>query len=210
MSIIAIKALKVEKYIGQQVIGHNCNFDYIDTEMTRHILFGLTKDNKKVSITLFCKNGECGSGWTTASWGICEVKSVKRFEGYTHTLKNPISINLEESDEISNEVFKVSLNGGDDYYPSGWYNINMDLFTPNSRMMENRPTYIFTGKSGIGKSSLANKFQQDVKVFETDAYAELPDNIISDVIVLGNKYSYTLDDMKSRLKDTEIIVCSFN
>ena len=56
----------------------------------------------------------------------------------------------------------------------------------------------------------ANKFQQDVKVFETDAYAELPDNIISDVIVLGNKYSYTLDDMKSRLKDTEIIVCSFN
>lgn len=30
--------LREEKYIGKTVSGHNCDFEYTDTEMTRHVV----------------------------------------------------------------------------------------------------------------------------------------------------------------------------
>lgn len=207
-----IIGLRIEKYIGKETSGHNCDFEYNDAEFEKHIILGLLENNSKVEIELTHQEGECGSGWTTASWGHFNVINVDKFNGYTHKpIKELIvdDINIGDDEELNNYVFSVSWDGGDTYYPRGGYNVNMDLFKPNGREKELRPTYIFTGKSGIGKSSLALKFNIDVMVFETDAYDILPETIIADVIVLGNNYKYTIEDIKARLENTEVIVCDF-
>ncbi|MCW3805877.1 hypothetical protein [Plebeiibacterium marinum] len=206
-----IIGLRIEKYIGKKISGHNLDFEYNDAEFEKHIILGLLEDNRKVEIELTNEEGVCGSGWCTASWGNFEVKHVDKFNGYTHKpIKELIVDDVNESAEyISNNVFSVDHNGGCDYYPSGGYNVNMDLFKANGRGKELRPTYIFSGESGIGKSALALKFNKDTVVFETDAYDTLPDVIIADVIVLGNKHKYTINDIKTKVEDTELIVCSF-
>jgi hypothetical protein len=208
-----IIGLRVEKYIGKEVSGHNCDFEYKDAEFEKHIILGLLEDNRKVEIELRYEEGECGSGWCTASYGIMDVKVVDKFNGYTHKPKNEILIDdiepFDEIDEVNNHVFHCSYDGGDGYYPSGGYSVNMELFKPNGREKRNRPTYIFKGESGIGKSTLASKFNDDLVVFETDAYDNLPEIIIADVIVLGNRHKYTIDDIKQKVENTELVFCSF-
>ena len=208
-----ITGLRVEKYIGKEVSGHNMDFTYTDVELEKHIILGLLEDNRKVEIELYQEDGECGSGWTTATFGYCEIKLVDKFNGYTH---NPIK-NLEIDDiepnsdieELVNDVFSIDSLGRDHYYPTGSYHVNMELFKPNPRYKDQRPTYIFTGQSGIGKSFLASKFNNDVIVFETDAHKELPESIIADVIVVGNKYNHTIKNIISRTDNTKIVKCTF-
>lgn len=207
-----IIGLRIEKYIGKEISGHNCDFEYNDAELEKHIILGLLSDNRKVEIELTDEYGECGSGWTTDSWGNFEVKHVDKFNGYTHKpIKELIVDDINENEEdISNDVFIVDHNGGCDYYPNGGYDVTMELFKANGRGKELRPTYVFVGESGIGKSALALKFNEDTIVFETDAYEVLPDKIIADVIVLGNKHKYTIDDLKTKVEETELVICSFN
>jgi len=206
-----IIGLRVEKYIGKEVSGHNCDFEYNDAEFEKHIILGLLEDNRKVEIELTTEEGECGSGWCTASWGNRNVTIVDKFNGYTHKpikelIVDDVSI---EAEDVENDVFSVNYNGGCNYYPSGGYNVNMDLFKANGREKELRPTYVFIGESGIGKSALALKFNDDTIVFETDAYDTLPEKIVADVIVVGNKHKYTIDDIKTRVEETELVMCSF-
>jgi hypothetical protein len=59
--------MNVEKYIGQGIEGENCDFKYFPKEMERHTIYGLLENNKKIKITLWDEEGECGSGWCTAS-----------------------------------------------------------------------------------------------------------------------------------------------
>lgn len=207
-----IIGLRIEKYIGKEISGHNCDFEYSDAELEKHIILGVLEDNTKVEIELSSDEGECGSGWTTASWGNFKINNVDKFNGYTHKPIRELIVKdvIDNDEDVTNEAFSVSYDGGDSYYPSGNYNVNMDLFKPNGRGMDKRPTFVFCGESGIGKSSLSLKFNTDVVVFETDAYESLPDNIIADVVVLGNKHKYTIVDIKSRVKDTEMVECHFN
>jgi hypothetical protein len=62
-----IIGLRIEKYIDTEVSGHNCNFDYQDVGFEKHIICGVLSDKRKVEIELSRSEGECGSGWTTAS-----------------------------------------------------------------------------------------------------------------------------------------------
>jgi hypothetical protein len=74
----------------------------------------------------------------------------------------------------------------------------MDLFEKTIRAKDKRRVYIFVGESGIGKSYLAHKLQ-NVEIYETDCNDTLPNEIVEDVIVLGNKYDYTVQDIVSRI-----------
>ena len=210
MEVIGVRE---EKYIGTNVEEEaNLEFKYYKEEMTRHIICGLLPNNKKVEITLEDEYGECGSGWSVASWGKLNYKVVNKFNGYNYIPRKKIIINnfFENDTDCENELFNVSFCGDDPFYPFGCYNINMDLLKKTPRVMEKRPTYIFTGESGIGKSFLSSRFKDDVKVLETDIYCDLPDKIICDVVVLGNKNKFSLEDVLLRLGDkTEPIICSF-
>jgi len=207
-----IIGLRIEKYIDKEISGHNCDFEYKDAEFEKHIICGVLEDNRKVEIELSHSEGECGSGWTTASWGNIKVTEVKKFNGYTFMPKEILTIEDIEPNfdgDISNNVFSVDYDGGDNYYPSGGYNVNMELFKETIRNKNLRPVWIFKGKSNSGKSFLASKLN-DIDVYETDSNEALPESIIASVIVLGNKYDFNLEDVKSKIfGEVEIQVVDF-
>ena len=213
-----IVGLRVEKYIGQKVSGHNCDFEYTDAEFEKHIICctdkvsnGETEFTTKFEIELSHDEGECGSGYCAASYGSMKVNQVEKFNGFTHLPINPLTIPQfgANDDDVDNDVFHYSCDGGCGYYPNGGYSVKMELFEATPRAKTLRPTYVFIGESGIGKSFLASKFGNTI-VFETDAYEELPNKIIADVIVLGNRYPHTIDDIHQRVRETELVICYFN
>lgn len=207
-----IIGLRIEKYIDKEISGHNCDFEYKDAEFEKHIICGVLEDNRKVEIELSHSEGECGSGWTTASWGNIKVTEVKKFNGYTFIPKEILTIEDIEPNfdgDISNNVFSVDCDGGDNYYPSGSYNVNMELFKETIRNKNLRPVWIFKGKSNSGKSFLASKLNE-LDVYETDSNEALPESIVASVIVLGNKYHFNLEDVKSKIfGEAEIQVVDF-
>lgn len=207
-----IIGLRIEKYIDKEISGHNCDFEYNDAEFEKHIICGVLSDNRKVEIELSHSEGECGSGWTTASWGHIKVIEVKRFNGYTHIPKEPIEIDdylLTFESDTDNKVFSISEDGGDSYYPSGGYNVNMELFKETVRAKNLRPVWIFKGKSNSGKSFLASKLN-DLEVYETDSNENLPTSITASIVVLGNKYNYSIDDIKTKLfGEVEVQIVEF-
>lgn len=117
-----IVGMRKEFYIGEKVAGHNCDFNHESTELEKYHLFGVLDNGYKVQITLYEEYGECYSGWTTASWGIMEVKYVNEVFGImTHVPKEELIIpdikpnyscgSYEAYDDIENEVFTVSEEG---------------------------------------------------------------------------------------------------
>ena len=151
-----IIGLRIEKYIDKTVTGSNGNFAYTDSEFTKHIICGVLDDNRKVEIELSVMEGECGSGWCPASFGIISVKEVERFGGYSFVPKRNLIVNdiLPNFDgDVSNYVFSVTKYGDDHYYPWGGYSVNMELFNETVRAKQKRPIWIFKGQSNSGKIS---------------------------------------------------------
>jgi hypothetical protein len=213
--MMQIVGMKVEKYIGKAVNGHNCDFEYTDSEFQRHILFAITDKNKKLKITLWHEEGECGSGWTTASFGHISVEEVSQFGGYTYVPKGRLIVDdLDPNDDydfadINNSVFNVSYDGGDSYYPGGWYGVDVKLFMPTPRVKDKRPVWLFTGDSNLGKSYIAS--HTGLIVYETDSNSILPDSITADIIVLGKKYNFTIEEVKDKIfGEFELCVVNFN
>lgn len=216
--------LVIEKYIGRIVEGHNCHFNYEDAELERYHLFLLGRYNQRFELTLWEEFGECGSGWTTAVWGCWEFKRVPEFGPFTHRPIRDTKIELPVDEYgipfikeqrfggSETEAFSVSEDGGDEYYPWGWASVNMDIFQPLKRAMEKRPVYILHGPSGIGKSTLAFGLKKaDMTVYETDSVDELPEVITDQVIVLGNRSGFTVEDVKKRIfGDARIIEVAFS
>ena len=78
-----------------------------------------------------------------------------------------------------------------------------EMFEKTPRMMEKRPVWIFAGASGLGKSTIGRFLELQGKVvYETDSDQRLPNVIMADVIVAGNRNkSLTIDDICARLPD---------
>ena len=80
-----VVGLRVEKYVGTHVSGHNCDFTHEPEIQTRHVLL-LKHYSWKYELTLQTDEDECGSGWCTASYGRFNFKSVSNFAGKTHRI----------------------------------------------------------------------------------------------------------------------------
>lgn len=78
-----------------------------------------------------------------------------------------------------------------------------EMFEKTPRMMEKRPVWIFAGASGLGKSTIGRFLELQGKVvYETDSDQRLPNSIMADVIVAGNRNkSLTIEDICSRLPE---------
>lgn len=114
--------------------------------------------------------------------------------------------------DVHNNVFSYSEDGGDKYYPSGYSSVNMELFSECKRSFTDRPVWIFTGESATGKSTLAYYLREGKIVLETDSFenSTLPETIWADIIVIGNKYNVTVQEIAKRLpKGTEIVTVNF-
>lgn len=120
----------------------------------------------------------------------------------------------EEIIEIS-DIIKVSNYGGDQYYPTGYMEYNLDKFSQPVREFNTVPVWIFKGDSGVGKTFLSSMIKDDMIVFETDDHTELPDDIVADIVVIGNRYrterDITVYDIEKRLNfEHTTIVVDFN
>lgn len=218
-----IIGLRLEKFLtnGEYSDGE---YDSADTiEENRYILYCIGDYNNKYEITLWNTYGECGSGWCGASWGNIKIDIVTEFANKTHIPINKLSIYIdvdnynnyedEEDCNIHNEVFSYSEVGGDGYYPCGSISVNIDLFKPTIRSIEKRPVWLFKGNSNLGKSYLGHKINKDkfVNVYETDSSDCLPSKIKESIIILGNKYNYSVEEINNKIfGEHELIVVDFN
>ena len=219
---VNVIGLRIEKYIGKEVSGHNCDFTYKDAIFDKHVICGIKEDGTKIETSLSQTEDICGSGWTTATYGNIDIKIVNKFNGFGYVPINPIfydeDINIPKEDDecygdkdvIDKGVFVCSIYGEDLYYPSGYVKVKMELFKKTVRVHDKRPVWIFKGDSNAGKSFLSSKLK-DLKIYETDINNELLEVITQDVIILGNKYSHTINDIDKRiLGEHNLIVVDFN
>lgn len=88
--------------------------------------------------------------------------------------------------------------------------LNLDYFKLKPRFREiKRKVWIFKGDSLLGKTFLSDKM--NLSKYETDSSATLPEIFKEEIIVLGNKYSFTLEEIVSKIQgDVEIILVDFN
>lgn len=187
-----------------------------------YILNCTSNFGNKYEVRLWTIYGDCYSGWCSASWGHGTIKMVESFVGMTHKpIKNlefelEISMNEKEMDlpdNMDNDIFGIDYDGGDYYYPGGYARVNEELFEEINRNKEKRPVWIFKGNSALGKSYLAGIIANSDRmktVYETDAHENL-DKIHEDIVVIGNKYSYSVEEIMKYIEgDCEIILVDFS
>ena len=235
--VFKIYGLAVEKYVDFECNGHNCEFEYSPEVFQRYIILVREAECPKhikpvyVKIELTESSGECGSGWCTASWGHCrsDISYDRINYPMTHKPKGDVFVTLyrdcgdfggwylpdsddyDEDEYNENHVVSYSSDGGDAYYPCGGIHVDLTQFEELPRAMDKRPVWIFKGESGLGKSSIGVHLE-GLKVFETDSVDELPEEIVDDVIVLGNRSKWTVEDVKKHIFDaenTDVIICTF-
>ena len=212
--------LKIHSLRIEQVRTYNNMEDELEDNV-RYILNCISENNWKYEVLLWTEHGECSSGWCAASWGHCKVRRVDSFIGSTHSPIKELSFEIETEDgewedtiyDTKNEIFSV-YNDGDSWYPIGEAKITGGLFKENNRSMEYRPVWIFKGDSALGKSYLAGIVANSDRmktVYETDAHEKLDKTIEADIIVIGNKYGYSIEEIESRIQgEHEIIYVDFS
>lgn len=238
--MIRILAMRKVMKVGEEM---DIDFDVHPCVDTEYNIYCKNEGEVGIfKISLMQTYGPCGSGYCMSSYGSMSIHHVRNSNfTYTHKYTGPELIEgsilyYEETDKFVivhdiphedededrgyycdwdeiNEVFKYSSVGLDEYYPSGGIEINFDYFEEIPRAMKARPVYILVGPSGLGKSTLAECFNGEYTVFETDSVDELPECIAADVIVVGNRSKWTVNDIKDRVwkddDDPDIIVVSF-
>lgn len=206
--------------------GCNLDFEYSQILEEVPVLVFKSEEKQYFTITLWEDEGECCSGWTTASWGNYSIKEEKvpfdevpigEYPKITILTTDWEHFGLDQSDSekdeydediYRNDIFTVSKCGGDDYYPSGWVGVNAK-FKKLARHMDKQPVWIFTGPSAVGKSSLAHETNREV--YETDSNPRLPDDLNNyEIIVVGGKYKFSIDDIKNKITNKKVIVVNFD
>lgn len=204
-----ILGMRIEKFID--TADYNTPEEF---ENTRYFIYGRGENDKLYEIKLFEHEGMCFSGWTTATRGYAEYKIIDKIPPFTHKAKNNLFIEglLDQlkKKEIHNEVFKVSHDGGNQYYPDGYVIVDLNFFEKSIRHIDKRPVWVFYGESNLGKSFLSSKLQ-NLRVYETDSNEELPENLYEDIIVVGNKYPFTQMEIVDSIQgNVEIIFVFFS
>lgn len=203
-----IIGMAVEKFSDSKFTGGNCEFVEKSFENTRYIF--VFSDGRRLAV--WQRAGICPSEWTTATWGEWKWLEEKRPFNYLPKNGEPIKVVIEEqkkfmltiTTEGGKKIVEVSYDAGDGYYPNGYVWVWLDgLFKPTARTMEGRPVWIFTGKSGLGKSTIGADIASGCSkkiVFETDSVDVLPEEIWADIIVAGKrKGGFSLEEIKKSL-----------
>ncbi len=202
------KVIGIRKRIEVQTSG-----EHGSSEETQYdIIF---KEGKQLKmITAENHYGDCYSGWTSANYGeFSEIQNIKEIGTlhYVPKYKDMVINVIDEFFIISNygNIAENNGYGGDNYYPSGKSWIYEDLFVETNRNSNKRHVYVFTGPSKIGKSHLAHS--SSFKVYETDSNAKLPKDLNNyEIIVIGNKYPFSVAEVSTRIQNARIISCELS
>lgn len=136
---------------------------------------------------------------------------------FSYRLKNgPVRISIEEELELSDRYLRITRDNSNEtiLWASGQESfLDGALFEKTARVMEKRPVWIFAGASGLGKSTLGMLLASQGKViYETDANKELPELILADIIVAGNRHKdLTMKELCKHLpEDVNPILVEFS
>jgi hypothetical protein len=97
-------------------------------------------DGTLCEISLTQDEGDCSSGWTTASWGVMKFIKVSKFreklEYVPRSIPARIKINVREDSndfryKFKSSYFEYDRYGFDEYYPNGDFIINHEKFKKN-------------------------------------------------------------------------------
>ena len=74
MKELIVVGMRDEIYQGEEVTGHNCDFEYASVDKIRHVLLLKTHYNKKYELSLWEEEGECGRAGVQHPLGIVNLK----------------------------------------------------------------------------------------------------------------------------------------
>lgn len=169
------------KIIGLKV--HNHLQDDADEIYKEYIFCLLFHDNTRHELSIMVIN----------SMTMHNVTQVKMFGALTHIPKR-----INQALKIQDAIILTH----------DQFNVDFDKLRSTNRGFDKVPLWIFKGASSLGKSFLAHNIR-GLKIFETDSSSTLPDIITDDIVVLGNKYPHTIDDILVRAKNRNIIMNTF-
>lgn len=212
------------KIVGIRTLNtYNGDNFYNDTDLDKTEILLLEDVNKfKYELELKTEYIDCYGGGSEV---YANLYRVKDFIGEKHYIPDNlrgyfVDLPIREDGDIFidfGEHFKCDIfefaESEDCYYPDGYISIDYSKFMRTIRCKDKRVVYIFRGESGIGKTYLAGFINQREPVFETDIHNKLPFEITDNIIVIGNKHGYTIDDIVSRIPDREeceLVTVDFN
>lgn len=148
------KGLETYFVIGYTEINYNLsekdeNSDDFIYGITKRIKILLKHDTESFTLLLNEEIGSCPSGYCAASWGNVEsfmkedfvpeyiAKDVYqiKFPEYNPELDEDSDDHIKNLYKYKCEQFRWSIDGSDQWYPSGYVEITEDMFKPNTNFL---------------------------------------------------------------------------
>lgn len=182
--------MAIEKWAQSPVVSDGVRPYLVEKEEVALIFL----DGSNVTI----KEAEDGSGRVVWEW------SDNKRPFSCRPKNGPIKVKISE--DLDSGYLEILVSGtGETVLLVSKEEMNLceEMFEKTPRMMEKRPVWIFAGGSGLGKSTIGRFLELQGKIiYETDSDQRLPNMIMADVIVAGNRNkSLTIDDICARLPD---------
>ena len=190
LRIKTLVGMAIEKWAQSPVVSDGVRPYPVEKEEVALIFL----DGSNVTI----KEAEDGSGRVVWEWS----DNKKPFS--CRPKNGPIKVKISE--DLDSGYLEILVSGtGETVLLVSKEEMNLceEMFEKTPRMMEKRPVWIFAGGSGLGKSTIGRFLELQGKIiYETDSDQRLPNMIMADVIVAGNRNkSLTIDDICARLPD---------
>ena len=190
LRIKTLVGMAIEKWAQSPVVSDGVRPYPVEKEEVALIFL----DGSNVTI----KEAEDGSGRVVWEW------SDNKRPFSCRPKNGPIKVKISE--DLDSGYLEILVSGtGETVLLVSKEEMNLceEMFEKTPRMMEKRPVWIFAGNSGLGKSTIGRFLELQGKViYETDSDHRLPNIIMADVIVVGNRNkSLTIDDICARLPD---------
>ena len=190
LRIKTLVGMAIEKWAQSPVVSDGVRPYPVEKEEVALIFL----DGSNVTI----KEAEDGSGRVVWKW------SDNKRPFSCRPKNGPIKVKISE--DLDSGYLEILVSGtGETVLLVSKEEMNLceEMFEKTPRMMEKRPVWIFAGGSGLGKSTIGRFLELQGKIiYETDSDQRLPNMIMADVIVAGNRNkSLTIDDVCARLPD---------
>lgn len=190
LRIKTLVGMAIEKWAQSPVVSDGVRPYPVEKEEVALIFL----DGSNVTI----KEAEDGSGRVVWEW------SDNKRPFSCRPKNGPIKVKISE--DLDSSYLEILVSGtGETVLLVSKEEMNLceEMFEKTPRMMEKRPVWIFAGGSGLGKSTIGRFLELQGKIiYETDSDQRLPNMIMADVIVAGNRNkSLTIDDICARLPD---------
>ena len=190
LRIKTLVGMAIEKWAQSPVVSDGVRPYPVEKEEVALIFL----DGSNVTI----KEAEDGSGRVVWEW------SDNKRPFSCRPKNGPIKVKISE--DLGSDYLEILVSGTAEtvlLVSKEGMNLCEEMFEKTPRMMEKRPVWIFAGNSGLGKSTIGRFLELQGKViYETDSDQRLPNMIMADVIVAGNRNkSLTIDDICARLPD---------